>query len=298
VTSLWTLASLLLLGQAAPAAAPGTEIRAFTATILDDKGGEVADLSAQDVTVAENGVTRDVVSFKRDARPLSVALIVDSSVGTTSIYRLNMVDAVTGFVSRLPDGARYAVWTTGDRPTKVVDYTEDHEAAGRALRMVASQGGNYLLDAISEASVDQKKLLREGDRSVVVVLTASGPELSYRDRYRAAEEGEKSGAVFLAAQIDSGDTQMEVRENVSYVLDRLASTSGGRHDTILSAMSSDGAMRRLSAALRSAYRVVYASVPGLKKRKVELSVARPKTKVLLPASTERDAAAAGAEPRP
>jgi hypothetical protein len=289
---------LFLLGQAAPAAAPGTEIRAFTATILADKGGEVADLSAQDVAVAENGVTRDLVSFKRDTRPLSVALIVDSSVATTSVYRLNMVDAVTGFVSRLPDGARYAVWTTGDRPTKIVDYTPDREAAGRALRMVAPQGGNYLLDAISMASVDQQTLLREGDRSAVVILTATGAELSYRDRYRAAEEGEKTGAVFLAAQIDSGDAEMEVRENVSYVLDRLSVASGGRHETILSAMSSDGAMRRLSAALRSAYRVAYASVPGLKKRKVELSVARPKTKVLLPASTERDAAAAGAEPRP
>ena len=288
VTSLWTVASLFLLGQAAPAAAPGTEIRAFTATILDDKGGEVTDLSAHDVSVAENGVTRDVVSFRRDARPLSVALLVDSSVGTTSVYRLNMVDAVTGFVSRLPDGARYAVWTTGDRPTKIVDFTEDREAAGRGLRMVASQGGNYLLDAVAEASADLRKLLREGDRAAVVVLTATGPELSYRDRYRAAEEGEKSGAVFLAAQIDAAGADMEVRENMGYVLDRLATSTGGRHDTILSAMSADGAMRRLSVALRSAYRVVYASVPGLKKRKLALSVARPKTRVMIPAATERD----------
>lgn len=291
VTSLWTVASLFLLGQAAPAAAPGTEIRAFTATILDDKGGEVTDLSAHDVSVAENGVTRDVVSFRRDARPLSVAFLVDSSVGTTSVYRLNMVDAVTGFVSRLPEGARYAVWTTGDRPTKIVDFTEDREAAGRGLRMVASQGGNYLLDAVAEASADLRKLLREGDRAAMVVLTATGPELSYRDRYRAAEEGEKSGAVFLAAQIDAAGADMEVRENLSYVLDRLATSTGGRHDTILSAMSADGAMRRLSVALRSAYRVVYASVPGLKKRRVELSVARPKTKVMIPAATDKDAGA-------
>ena len=102
--------------------------------------------------------------------------------------------------------------------------------------------------------------------------------------------------MFLAAQIDSGDAEREVRENVGYVLDRLASATGGRHETILSAMSSDGAMRRLSAALRSAYRVAYASVPGIRKRKVELSVARPKTKVLLPASIDRDTAAAGVEP--
>jgi VWFA-related protein len=286
-----TLASAFLLAQAAPVTAPGTEVRAFTATILDDKGGEVAGLSAKDVAVSENGVTRDIVSWKRDTRPLSVALLVDSSVATTSVYRLNMVDAMTGFVARLPDGARYAVWTTGDRPTKVVDYTADREAAGRALRMVASQGGNYLLDAIAEASVDLRKLLREGDRPAVVILTATDAELSYRDRYRSAEQGEKSGAVFFAAQIDSGDGDTEVRENVSYVLDRLATATGGRHDLILSAMSADGAMRRLSDALRSAYRVAYATVPDLKKRRIALTVARPNTKVLLPAASERDAGA-------
>lgn len=283
------LVSAFLLGQAAPVTAPGTEVRAFTATVLDARGGEVADLSAKDVAVSENGVTRDVVSFKRDTRPLSVALLVDSSVATTSVYRLNMVDAVTGFVARLPEGARYAVWTTGDRPTKVVDYTADREAAGRALRMVASQGGNYLLDAIGEASADLRKLLREGDRPAVVILTATGPELSYRDRYRSAEQGEKSGAVFLAAQIDDPAADSDARENMSYVLDRLADSTGGRHETVLSAMSADGAMRRLSEALRSAYRVAYASVAGLKKRKVELSVARPKTKISLPAMTEKDA---------
>ena len=294
--SAFTLA-LFLIGQAAPAAAPGTEIRALTATILDEKGGEVADLSAQDVALTENGVTRDIVSFKPDARPLSVAVLVDSSAFTDAIYRLNLVDAATGFVSRLPQGARYAIWTTGDRPTKIQDYTDDREAAGKALRRVAPAGGNYMLDAVSEASTDLHKLLREGDRGAVVALTTTGPELSYRDRYRAAEEAERSGALFLSVQIDSADADFEQRSSLSYVLDRLAGSSGGRHDVILSAMSADGAMRRLSAALRSAYRIAYASVPDLKKRKLELSVARPKTKVLLPAATDRDAAGA-AEPRP
>lgn len=295
--SAWILA-VFLLGQAAPAVAPGTEVRALTATILDEKGAEVADLSPQDVALTENGVARDVVSFKLDTRPLSVALLVDSSAATGATYRLNLVDAVTGFVTRLPQGARYAVWTTGDRPTKIQDYTDDREAAGRALRMVAPQGGNYMLDALSEASADLHKLLREGDRAAVVALTATGPELSYRDRYRSAEEAERSGALFLTAQIDSSDADFEQRGNLSYVLDRLAESSGGRHEVTLSAMSADNAMRRLSAVLRSAYRIAYASVPGLKKRKLELTVARPKTKVLLPSATDKDASATAAETRP
>jgi VWFA-related protein len=295
--SAWTLATLFLLGQAAPSAAPGTEIRALTATILDEKGGEVSDLSSPDVALTENGVTRDVVSFKPDTRPLSVAVVVDSSAFTGATYRLNLVDAVTGFVTRLPQGTRYAVWTTGERPTKIQDYTDEREAAGKALRRVAPMGGNYMLDGLSEAATDLRKLLREGDRGAVVALTTTGPELSYRDRYRSAEEAERSGAVFLSAQIDSADADFDQRSSLSYVLDRLADSSGGRHEVILSAMSADTAMRRLSAALRSAYRIAYASAPDLKKRKLELKVARPKTKVLLPAATDKDASAA-TEPRP
>ncbi len=196
--------AVFLLGQAAPAAAPGAEIRALTVTLLDEKDREVTDVSLADVALSENGVSRDIASFKPDTRPLSVAVVVDTSAAVGSSYRLNVVDAVLGLVTRLPDGARYALWTTGDRPTKVLDHTDDREAAANALKRVAPQGGNYVLDAVSEASADLKKLAREGDRTVVVVVTGTGPEFSYRDRYRAADEAEKNADLFLSVQVDCG----------------------------------------------------------------------------------------------
>jgi hypothetical protein len=204
-------------------------------------------------------------------------------------YRLNIVDAVLGLVARLPDGARYALWTTGDRPTKIVDHTVEREEAGRALRLVAPQGGNYLLDAFGEASADLKKLSREGDRTVVVAVTGTGPELSYRDKYRAADEAEKNAELFLSAQVDSGGADFDMRSNLSYVMDRLARATGGRHEVVLSAMGADSALRKLSAHLRSGYRLAYATVPDLKKRKLDLSVARPGTEVFLPSASAREA---------
>jgi hypothetical protein len=289
--AVWTLV-VFLLGQAAPAAGPGAEVRALTVTFLDQKDGEVRDLAPEDVALSENGVAREVLSFKPDARPLSVAVVVDSSLAMGSSYRLNFVDAVSGFVTRLPEGARYAVWTTGDRPTKVQDFTDDREAAGKALRRVAPQGGNYMLDAVAEASEDLRKLAREGDRTVVTVLTGTGPELSYLDQYRSAEAGERSGATFLFAQVEGGEADFEARTRMSYVFDRLARSSGGRHEVTLSAMSADSALRKLSAVLRSGYRLTYATVPEIKKRKLDLSVARPGTKVILPAESARDVAEA------
>jgi VWFA-related protein len=279
---------MLLLGQAAPATAPGTEVRALTVTLLDEKDEEVKDVSTADVALLENGVARDITSFKPDARPLSVAILVDTSAAMGSAYRLNVVDAVAGLVARLPDGARYAVWTTGDRPTKIVDPTDDRQAAGHALRRVAPQGGNYVLDAIGEASTDLKKHSREGDRTVVVIVTGMGPEFSYRDKYRAAEQGERNADLFLSVQIDSGDADFEARSNVGYVLDRLARASGGRYDVILSAMGTDGALRKVSTHLRSGYRLAYATLAGLKTRKLDLSVARPGTRAYLPNDSERE----------
>jgi len=281
--------AFFLLGQAAPSTAPGTEIRALTVTLLGDKGQEVTDISASDVALAENGVSRDITSFKPDRRPLSVAVIVDTSAAMGSSYRLNVVDAVMGLVTRLPEGARYAVWTTGDRPTKVVDHTDDRQAAGAALRRVAPQGGNTLLDAVAEASADLKKLSREGDRTAVVAVTGTGPELSSRDKYRAAEEAEKGTELFLSVQIDSGEADFEMRTNLSYVMDRLARSTGGHYEVILSAMGTDAALRKVSVHLRSGYRLAYATVPGLKKRKLDLSVARPGTQVLLPGTSAREA---------
>jgi hypothetical protein len=218
-------------------------------------------------------------------------VIVDSSAAVGSAYRLNVVEAVVGLVTRLPEGARYAVWTSGDRPTKIVDHTDDRQAAGKALRMVAPRGGNYMLDAVAEASADLKKRAREGDRTAVVAVSFTGPEFSYRDKYRSAEEGERGAELFLSVQVESGGDDFEMRSNLSYVLDRLARATGGRYDVILSPMGTDDALRKLSAHLRSGYRLRYATVADLKKRRLDLSVARPDTKVLVPIGSARDTSA-------
>jgi len=284
--------SVLLAAQAPaapPATAPGTEIRALTVTLVDDKGQEVTDVSAADVALVENGVHRDVASFARDLRPLAAAILVDTSAAVSSSYRLNVVDAVVGFVARLPAGARYSIWTTGDRPTKIVDYTDDRGAAGAALRRVAPQGGNYTLDALMEASADLAKLAKEGDRRVVVAVTGLGPEFSYSDKQRVADEAEARADLFLSVQVDVGGFDFETRTRLSYALERLATASGGRADQVLSFRSLDSALKKLSAHLASGYRLRYATLPELKKRKLELSVARPGTRVVIPQLLARDA---------
>jgi hypothetical protein len=132
------------------------------------------------------------------------------------------------------------------------------------------------------------KLAREGDRRAVVAVTGLGPEFSYRDKQRAAEEAEGRADLFLSVQVDAGEGDFDTRTRLSYALERLATASGGRADQVLSYMALDSALKKFSTYISSAYRLRYATLPDLKKRKLELRVARPGTKVVLPQATARD----------
>jgi VWFA-related protein len=275
-----------LLAQERPATAPGTEIRALTVSFLDEKGAPVLDLAPTDVALVENGVARDVVSFKVDRRPLSVAVLLDSSEAIGASFRLSLVEPVVSFVTRLPEGTRYALWTTGDRPTRVLDFTEDPSLASEALKRVVPQGGNRMLDALPEAARDLERRAREGSRTVVVAVSGLGPELSDLDRIQVAEAAGKAAELFLIVRIEEGEADFDTRTRISYVFDQLVEQSGGRQEVVLSPMAVDGALRRLSAVLRGGYRLSYATATDLKRRKLELRVARPGTKVLLPVAAD------------
>jgi VWFA-related protein len=275
---LMTLAAALLV-QGPPAL--GAEIRSVNVSVVDGKGALVSGLVKDDVAVLENGVAREVTKVEVDTTPLVVAVLVDNSQEVGSSYRLHVVDAVGALLARLPEGARFTVWTTGDRPTKLTDLTGDAGAAVQALKRSPTTGGNTLLDALVEATGDLKK--QEGSRSAVVVVTGMTTSFSNRDRVRVVEEARRNADLFLAVQYEEGAADVEARADYGYALDNLTRKTGGLLETPLSAMGVPQALERLGAELRR-YRVSYATLPEIKNRKVEVQVARPGAKVRVGAS--------------
>ncbi len=270
-----TLAAAVL----ALAAAPDPTLRTIEFSVSDPKGAPVEDLGLRDVALLENGVARDVARVEHDQRPLTLVLLVDTGEAMSSALRLHLIDAVRDFLGSLPSGTRYALWRTGDRPEKLVDFTDDPGAAGKALRRTFPQGGNTLLDALVEASRDLKK--QEGARTAVVALTGMGLEFSNRTRFRVVEEAHGNADVFSALSIDEGGASFDARTNYEYVLTSLALLSGGLHERTLSSMGAAVGLRKLSADLRGRYRLSYATEPDLKERKLQIQLARPGAKARL-----------------
>src|SRR5262249_27037289 len=213
---------------------------------------------------------------------LTVAVLVDTTEVASPFFRSTLVDAVAGFLTRLPEGTKYALWTTGDRPTKLVDYTDDPTAGAKALRRIAPQGGDTMLHSLAEASADLKK--QEGKRDAIVVGSAIGIEFSSRDRYQVTDTVTKNVDLFLGLEINEGDAGSENRVLYDYVFGELARRTGGTNELTLSYLGSDQGLRKLSAWLRAQYRLSYATLTGIKSRKIEATVARPGVKVSVRAS--------------
>jgi VWFA-related protein len=285
------LALLALALQGTGDLAPA-DTRTLTVRITDDKGGPVAGLRTDEVVVLENGVARAVSRVEPEARPLVAAVIVDTSGPLGSVFRLNVVDEVVRFLGRLPEGSKYALWTTGDRPTKVVDFTDDRAQADRALKRTAPRGGNTVLDAVVEAAEDLEE--REAERTAVIVITGRGLGFANYDRAQVVERALRRGRpTFMvvdfqegAAPVDPGAGGSDVTGSVGqidydYVFGQLTDKTGGVRETPLSSMGLGKPLEKVSAALSGQYRITYATLPDVGDRKVEVKVARPGVKVTL-----------------
>ena len=188
------LAAALLLQASAPA-----DVRTLNVWITDSKGSAVRGLVPEEAAVVENGVARNVTRLEQDRRPLTLAVV--------SFYRLHLVDPVVQLLNQLPEGSRFAVWTTGDRPQKIVDWGDDVAAASRALKRVAPLGGNTVLDAIVEASADLRQ--KESERSAVVVVSGVGIGFSNYERRQVVEKAtagyKEINLIIINAKAINGD---------------------------------------------------------------------------------------------
>jgi hypothetical protein len=278
----WLLA-VLALSQ------PIQDVHSLRAVVVDSKGAPVGDLGMADVSLTDAGAIVPITRFEKDERPSRIALLLDSSQPMGTAYRLHFVDAAKAFIGSLPANVRVTVWTTGDRPTKVIDdldLAQDGSAREVASRLsrVAPAGGNTVLDALVEAADELQKA--EGQRKVVVFLTAEGPGFSNDSRQSIVDRVVKTGVEVTGVLVSEGAGSAAggdvPQEDYDYVFGGLADKTAGRLERPMSVMGAGAALRKVALDLGSTYRVAFHS-SGKRRFRMALQVARPGVKVRLSA---------------
>ena len=261
----WTLLAAAVATQAVDAR---PVVRIVTIGAYTNKLAPLADLKPEEVVISQGGRKAAVLGVEPDSRPLSAAIVVDSSAAIESVYRSELVAAVMAFWRGLPAGSRVAVWTSGP-PSRVVDFGTEPSAAEPRLLSVAAAGKNYAFDALLDATRALEK--ESGSRRALVFVGGLDVEASRQRTGELQQAVGKSAATPMLVMIVpgaslaplGGATQGSTSSwDVQGYLEKMAAVYGGSSADVLTPQAATKKLLEAAVDLSSQYQIRYESTVG------------------------------------
>ena len=261
----------------------------------DEKGAPAADLTPQELTVKEDGASRNVLDVGPATEPMQIVLLIDDSGPGIRDIR----EGVASFVRIVQDSAEVAIVTTAKQNTVLVDFTSDRGALLNAVNRLTSRttSGGYLLDAIQESA--RTLVRREARRPVIVVLALEGTEYSNVAAAQVLEDVRRSGAIVHVVSVgkprmktmtswnqrptDSVHEALDETMARSSVFAEATRRSGGRLEQVGQATGIPTRLSEIAYELRDQLVVTYVRPQSAKPaEKIEVTVKRRGVKVRAP----------------
>ncbi|MEN6535274.1 MAG: VWA domain-containing protein [Bryobacteraceae bacterium] len=277
------LAGVLALGEE-PVFRVDVNLVRILATVKDDSGRLIGTLEKSDFAVWDDGTPQQLAIFeRRTEQPLSIALLVDTSLSTAIDLRYEM-DSVERFLRAVfsegnPKDA-VALYSFSYDVTLRASFTGDRSKLESAARAMRPQSGTSLYDAIFLASRDLDT--REG-RRVMILVTDGGDTTSAKNFHQALEAAQRADAVLYAILVMP--IKSDVGRNIGgeNALTMLSAGTGGRVFTPSLGTALDEALSAILKELRTQYYLAYypkdSKQSGDRYHKLEVKVLRPDLRV-------------------
>jgi len=271
-------ATLVLFGAATfalgavggPPAAPQrtTNQQRVHISVVDKKGVPAATLAVTDLTVKEDGISREVLKVEPATDAMQIAILVDTSAATAAAItdlRTSLKAFASAIWAKSPD-SQIALYTFGERPGLEADYSSSPVNLNRRLDRLfsASGAGAYFIDAIIEAAAGLRK--REPARPVVVAyVDENGPEFSNRrseQTYEALAAARASLWVVARQGFSSATATPENRERAMVIGD-VTTKTGGRSAMVFDGSALKGRFADVATQLLAQFVVTYGRAESL-----------------------------------
>jgi VWFA-related protein len=207
---------LCLLGRTVVSAqnqAKVTNLIGVPVIVTDANGRYVSDLQQADFEIVEDNVKQNVVSFLPASAPLSVVLLLDTSVSTQEKLG-DIRRAAQTFVDQLAKADRIKVITFDDQVRELSEFTADRAVIKKAIANIQPGYSTKFYDGMNVAL----EALREvGGRKAIVIFSDG---VDYRSDY-ATEEGT------LRSLEQDGVVVYPIRFSTRAAAERLAREQGG-----------------------------------------------------------------------
>ncbi len=231
-------------------AVPQVTVPVFV-TVTDSDGRLVPDLAREDFNVLDDGNSQEVAVFDNAIRPITVVVILDTSLSMTASIPLLRAAAEQFLIRLLPDD-RGMVGAFNDKIEFGGGFTADRDELVAEMKDLDYGNGTRLWDAV-DASLDQ---LREVEGRKVILVFTDGDDTSSRTgrgdvTNRARDEDVMVYAIGLETEMFDGVSM--VRSRPDRGLRSLAEETGGGHFELKETSELAPAFTRIAQELHSQY---------------------------------------------
>lgn len=176
--------------------ARGRVVEAY-ATVTDSRGRYADDLNPEQFTILEEGEAKPVFAFESRMAGVSVALVFDTS-GSMVTTLPKLKSAALQLLDDLRPVDSAAVYTFDDTVTAQVPFSEDKEAAKRAILKLHACGITALYEALVRVNHD---LAGRTGKKAIIVFTDGADNASMLSAGLAIEKAKQRGVpIFTIAQ--------------------------------------------------------------------------------------------------
>jgi hypothetical protein len=164
------------------------------ATVTDETGHYVSDLTEGDFTIEEDGQAQKIAHFSQsDEVPVSMGILLDTSgsmvrkIGTAT-------SAVEKFIRTIHRDDDIFLMTFANRPDLRQDFTDNRDKLATALRRVQVGGGTALYDALYEGL---RKVKRGSHDKKAILLLTDGEDTSSENTFEEAERSVRESEILV-----------------------------------------------------------------------------------------------------
>ena len=252
----------------------GSRVVPSYVTVTDSNNRLVTDLTREDFEILDNGRPQELTIFDNEVRPISVVVMLDTSISMT--HRLDDLYAgAEQFLLRLLPHDKATVGAFNDKIEFVSGFTSDRGSLVSALKRLDFGNETHLYDAV-HASLDE---LEKIDGRRVLLLFTDGADFGSRQGSGRALERARNAEVMIygiGLETEFFNGQSYVRSTPDSILNRFANETGGGYFDLKKNADLNASFTRIAQELRSQYLLGFSpAVLDGKVHRLEVRLKRP-----------------------
>jgi Ca-activated chloride channel family protein len=241
----------LPLAAQQPTFKSGSRVVPAYVTVTDANNRLVTDLAREDFEILDNGRPQELTIFDNEVRPISVVVMLDTSISMT--HRLkDLYAGAEQFLLRLLPHDKATVGAFNDKIEFASEFTSERNGLIAALKHLDYGNETHLYDAVY-ASLDQ---LDKVEGRKVILLFTDGADFGSRQGPGKALERARDTEVMIygiGLETEFFNGQSVVRSKPDSILNRFANETGGGFFDLKKNSDLNASFTRIAQELRSQY---------------------------------------------